>query len=246
MKSGKTVLITGASGGIGSAAALLFAREDYRVVLHYYNSRKKCEILLQQIREMGSEGMITRADVSDDVQVKAMFEEIMAVFGGVDVLVNNAGIAQQKLFTDITADEWNRMFAVNVSGVANCCRVAVPHMISLKEGKIINISSVWGICGASCEVHYSASKAAVIGLTRALAKELGPSGIQVNCVAPGVIATDMVSHLDRDALDALREQTALGTIGQPEDVAESILFLASKKANFITGQVISPNGGFLI
>ena len=138
------------------------------------------------------------------------------------------------------------MFAVNVTGAANCCRHAVPHMVSQKRGKIVNISSVWGITGASCEVHYSAAKAAVIGFTKALAKELGPSGIQVNCVAPGVIQTQMIGNLDTGSLDVLREETPLGVLGTPEDVAECILFLASRKADFITGQVLSPNGGFVI
>lgn len=242
----QTVLITGASGGIGGETALLFAKQGHKVVLHYHTSGKKCERNLEQIREMGGRAMLACADVADDKQVADMFARIQDEFGGVDVLVCNAGIAQQKLFTDITAQEWDRMFAVNVGGVANCCRHAVPYMVSRKHGKIINISSVWGIAGASCEVHYSAAKAAVIGFTKALAKELGPSGIQVNCVAPGVIQTEMTGHLDRETLEALRNETPLGTIGTPRDVAECILFLASDKADFITGQVISPNGGFVI
>ena len=242
----KTVLITGASGGIGGAAALAFAREGYRVVLHYFRSRENCESVFKKINEMGRAALMVSADVSDGGQVKSMFEKVRETFGGVDVLVNNAGIAQQKLFTDITEAEWDRMFGVNIKGTANCCRHAVPYMVNQKKGKIINVSSIWGICGASMEVHYSASKAAVIGFTKALAKELGPSGITVNCVAPGVIQTDMTDGLDAEAKDALREQTPLGTLGRPEDIAACILFLASAKADFITGQVISPNGGFVI
>lgn len=243
---GSTVLVTGASGGIGGAAAVLFAAQGCRVALHYHRSKEKCESVLRQIRQAGGEAAPFCADVSDDGQVKAMFEQIAHTYGGVDILVNNAGIAQQKLFCDITPAEWDGMFAVHVGGAANCCRHAVPYMVSQKQGKIINISSVWGMCGASCEVHYSAAKAAVIGMTRALAKELGPSGIQVNCVAPGVIATEMIAGLDEEDLEDLRGQTPLGRIGSPRDAAECILFLASEKADFITGQVLSPNGGFVI
>lgn len=242
----QTVLVTGASGGIGGETALLFAAQGFKVALHYNQSKENCEHVLRQIREKGGRAMPVCADVSSDAQVAAMFEQVNKEFGGVDVLVCNAGIAQQKLFTDITPQEWDRMFAVNVGGVANCCRHAVPYMVSQKKGKIVTVSSVWGITGASCEVHYSAAKAAVIGFTKALAKELGPSGIQVNCVAPGVIETGMISHLDAESLEALREETPLGRVGMPRDVAECILFLASNKADFITGQVISPNGGFVI
>lgn len=242
----KTVLITGASGGIGSRTALLFAAAGCRVVLHYYRSREKCEAVADRIRKMGCRAMTVCADVANDEQVRLMFEQMSAVFGGVDFLVNNAGMAQQKLFTDITAAEWDRMFAVHMGGAANCCRYAVPYMVSRKSGSIVNVSSVWGICGASCEVHYSAAKAALIGFTKALAKELGPSGIRVNCVAPGVLETEMTQNLDEESLRALREQTALGVVGSPLDAAECIFFLASSKAAFITGHVLSPNGGFLI
>jgi 3-oxoacyl-[acyl-carrier protein] reductase len=246
MITAETVLVTGASGGIGGETAILFAEQGYRVVLHYHKSKEKCEGVLKQIKDMGGQAILVCADVSDDVQVKNMFAQIEGIYGGADVLVCNAGIAQQKLFTDITPREWERMFAVNVGGTANCCRYAVPHMVSQKRGKIINISSVWGICGASCETHYSAAKAAVIGFTKALAKELGPSGIQVNCVAPGVIQTEMIGNLDAESVEALCDQTPLGAIGTPRDVAECVMFLASQKSNFITGQVLSPNGGFVI
>ena len=246
MKLEKSVLITGASGGIGGAASLAFAKEGYRVALHYYRGMERCLNIYNAIQEMGRKVLMVSADISDAEQVKAMFKQVNAAFGGVDVLVNNAGIAQQKLFTDITEAEWDRMFGVNMKGTANCCRFAVPYMIGQKQGKIINVSSVWGICGASCEVHYSAAKAAVIGFTKALAKELGPSNIQVNCVAPGVIKTGMIGELDEEAIAALKEETPLGRIGMPEDIAESILYLASERSDFITGQVISPNGGIVI
>lgn len=246
MESEKTVLITGASGGIGGAASLAFAKEGYRVALHYCRGMERCLKIYNKIKEMGRNAFMVSADISNAEQVKAMFEQVNGTFGGVDVLVNNAGIAQQKLFTDITESEWDRMFAVNMKGTANCSRIAVPYMVGQKQGKIINVSSVWGICGASCEVHYSAAKAAVIGFTKALAKELGPSNIQVNCVAPGVIKTGMTEEMDEETIKALKEETPLGNIGRPEDIAECILYLASEKADFITGQVISPNGGFVI
>jgi 3-oxoacyl-[acyl-carrier protein] reductase len=246
METKKTVLVTGASGGIGSATAGLFARRGYRVALHYHNGRERCENVLNKIRETGGEAVAVRADISDEAQVKEMFAQVRAAFGRVDVLVNNAGTAEQKLIWDITGEDWDHMFAVNMRGMFFCSREAAEGMVSRKSGKIVNVSSIWGICGASMEVHYSAAKAAVIGFTRALAKELGPSGIRVNCVAPGVIDTPMNAHLDAEALRALKDETPLGRVGTPEDVAHSILFLASDQADFITGQVLSPNGGFVI
>jgi len=238
----KTVLVTGASRGIGRAIAFLFAKEGCRVVINYFNSIDKAMELRDELTDMGFIASCAYADVSDGGQVESMIKEI----GDIDILVNNAGIAQQKLFTDISEAEWDRMFNVNVKGMFNCCKNVLPHMIDKKKGKIINISSIWGMAGASCEVHYSASKAAVIGFTKALAKELAPSGIQVNCVAPGVILTDMNSALDKDTIKELENSTPIGRIGTPEDIANAVLFLASEKADFITGQVLSPNGGFVI
>jgi 3-oxoacyl-[acyl-carrier protein] reductase len=246
MDNKKTVLVTGASGGIGSAAALLFARSGYRVALHYHNGRERCETVLNKIKQAGGAAVMVRADISDEAQVKKMFAQANASFGCLDVLVNNAGTAGQKLIWDITADDWDAMFAVNMKGMFLCSKEAAACMVSQKSGKIVNVSSVWGMTGASMEVHYSAAKAAVIGFTRALAKELAPSGIQVNCVAPGVIDTPMNAHLDAETMRALKEETPLGRLGTPDDVANSILFLASDKADFITGQVLSPNGGFVI
>lgn len=178
--------------------------------------------------------------------IDALFDTVEKKLGTVDVLINNAGIAQQKLFTDLSDDDWNRMFDINVKGMFYCCQRAAPAMIRQKRGKIINVSSMWGQVGASCEVHYSAAKGAVIAFTKALAKELGPSGIQVNCVAPGVIDTPMNGHLSPDAIESLKEETPLGTIGAPQDVAESILFLGSPASDFITGQILAPNGGIVI
>lgn len=237
----KTVLITGASRGIGAAAARLFANRGYRVAVNYHRSRREAEALAG---ELG--GIAVQADVSDPAQVQKMVDNVLEKFCQLDILVCNAGIAQQKLFGDLTDADWRHMFGVNVDGMFYTIRAVLPHFIHNKAGRIITVSSMWGQVGASCEVAYSASKAAVIGLTRALAKELGPSGITVNCVAPGVIATEMNAHLDASALETLREETPLGAIGTPRDAAESICFLASEAAQFITGQVIAPNGGLVI
>ena len=237
----KTVLITGASRGIGAAAAQLFANRGYRVAVNYHRSRREAEALAG---ELG--GIAVQADVSDAAQVQKMVDNVLEKFCQLDILVCNAGIAQQKLFGDLTDADWRHMFGVNVDGMFYTIRAVLPHFIHNKAGRIITVSSMWGQVGASCEVAYSASKAAVIGLTRALAKELGPSGITVNCVAPGVIATEMNAHLDASALETLREETPLGAIGTPRDAAESSCFLASEAAQFITGQVIAPNGGLVI
>jgi len=242
----KNVLITGASRGIGRATAELFSREGYGVAINYNNSADTAHSLVETLRGEGAHAAAFKADVSDMEQVRAMLGLCGSEFGHIDVLINNAGIAQQKLFTDLTAEDWNRMLAVDVTGVFNCCRLALPAMIARHSGKIINVSSIWGICGASCEVHYSAAKAAVIGLTKALAKEVGPSNIQVNCIAPGIIDTKMNAALTADDKTALCEGTPLGRFGSPDDIASAMLFLASPAADFITGQVLSPNGGFVI
>ena len=243
---GKTVLITGASRGIGAATAVAFAEKGYRVAINYFNSQGRAEALADALKKNGADVMTVKADVSDKEQVARMTDAIFSCFGGVDVLVNNAGIARQKLFSDISEDEWDRMFEINVKGVFLCTKAVLPYMVHQKAGKIINISSVWGLTGASCETHYSASKAAVIGLTKALSKELGPSGIRVNCVAPGVIATEMNAGLDEKTVSQLKEETPLGVLGSARDIANAVLFLASDESDFITGQVLSPNGGFVI
>lgn len=242
----KTVLVTGASRGIGKQIAILFAKNNYNVAINYYRNEKDAEILCQQLQGQCFNVIKVQADVRNREQVETMVNKVLYRFGNIDILVNNAGIAQQKLFTEISNSDWDKMFDVNVKGVFNCCQCVLRKMIQNKQGKIINISSIWGITGSSCEVHYSASKAAVIGLTKALAKEVGLSNIQVNCVAPGVINTDMNASLDNSAIQEIKEHTPLGIIGSPIDIAEMVLFLASDKANFITGQIISPNGGFLI
>ncbi len=237
----KTVLITGGSRGIGAATARRFAAAGYRVAINYNRSEREA---LELAEELG--GTAVRADVGDPDQVQAMVDNVLDKFCQLDILVCNAGIAQQKLFGDLTNEDWKRIFTVNVEGVFYTIRAALPHMLHRKEGRIVTVSSMWGQVGGSCEVAYSASKAAVIGLTKALAKEIGPSGITVNCVAPGVIATEMNAGLSTEDLEALRNETPLESIGKPEDVAESIFFLASDAARFITGQTLAPNGGLII
>ena len=242
----KTVLITGASGGIGSCIAQKLSACGYYVIAGYHRSKEKALQLKRDMEEKGGTAMLVQADVSQRDQVETMFEEIEKQVGSVDILVNNAGISSQMLITDVSPAHWNQMWGVNVNGALFCTQRVLPGMISKKQGKIINISSIWGMVGASCEVHYSTTKAAMIGFTKALAKEVGPSGIQVNCVAPGVIETQMLRDLSPEDLEALKEETPLGVLGQGEDVASCVAFLASKEANFMTGQVISPNGGLVI
>ena len=242
----QTVLVTGASRGIGLATARLFAAKGHPTVLNYNRSREAALDAARQINAAGGIAMAVQADISQPEEVAGMFRHINEQLGGVDILINNAAVARQSLFTDIDDDEWRRAFAVNVDGVCLCSKAAIPHMLRQHGGCIINISSMWGQVGASCEVLYSATKAAVIGMTKALAQELGPSGIRVNCVAPGVIDTDMNSHLSEDDLRELAECTPLMRLGRPDEVARAIYFLASDDASFITGQVLCPNGGFVL
>ena len=239
-------LITGASRGIGAACARRFARSGYSVAILYRSRGDLAEALDKELIAEGQDAFSVRADVSDRAQAFAAAEEVLRRYRRIDVLVNNAAISQQKLFTDITEEEWDRMFNVNVKGAFNMTQAVLPGMISRRSGSIINISSMWGQVGASCEVHYSASKAALIGMTQALAKEVGPSGVRVNCIAPGVIETDMNAHLDEETLAALSEETPLMRLGAPDEVAHAALYLSGEGASFITGQVLGVNGGFII
>lgn len=244
----KTAVITGASGGIGSAAALAFAQDGYNVALQYNKNRDRAFALAEKIEKaFNVSALPVQADVSSSQAVGRMFGEIEKFFGRTDVLVNNAGIAQQRLFTDITDEEWKKMLGTNLDGVFYCSREVLKRfMIKTHSGVILNISSMWGQVGASCEVHYSAAKAGVVGLTKALAKEVGLSGIRVNCIAPGVVMTDMMKSFDEQTINELREETPLNTLGTPEDIAQAAVFLCSDKAKFITGQVLGINGGFVI
>lgn len=243
----KTALITGASGGIGSALAVAFAQQEYAVVLNYNNSEEKARRLADVITESYRvPALAVKCDVSDYTQVCNMFSVIEENFGGADVLLNNAGISEQSLFTDITAEQWRRMMGINLDSVFYCCKSALPYMISKKSGVIINISSMWGQTGASCEVHYSTAKAGIIGLTKALAKEVGPSGVRVNAIAPGVVMTDMMSSFSEEDVCQLKDETPLQKLGTPKNIADAAVFLASQKAEFITGQILGVNGGFVI
>lgn len=241
--AGKRVaLVTGASRGIGAAVARALAAKGYCVAVHYNRSGAQALALAEELPE----AIAVQADMADAQAVQRMVERVAAHYGRIDVLVNNAGIALWKLAMDTTVEEWDRIFDVNVRGAFAATRAALPYMVEQQGGSIINVSSMWGQVGASCEVAYSASKAALIGFTRALAKEMGGAGIRVNCICPGVIATDMIASFDEDAIADLEAETPLGRIGVPEDIAQTAVFLAGQESAFITGQVIGVNGGFVI
>lgn len=236
----KTAIVTGGAKGIGAAIVKRLIGDGFKVALCYNNSEERARGLCA---ELGENCRAYKLNITDSAAVNEVFADIEKNFGEIAVLVNNAGIAEQALFTDITDEMWHRMLEVNLSGAFYCCRAALPFMIHRKSGKIINISSIWGEIGGSCEVHYSAAKAGIIGMTKALAKEVGLSGITVNSVSPGVILTDMTSHFDENTMNELKDETSLDRIGTPEDVAGAVAFLASHNADFITGQDIAVNGG---
>ena len=242
----KTVLITGASRGIGRAIAKTFAENNYNVIINYNKSEEEAKDLYNELNDKGYSVRIFKADVSNIIEANSLINYCIGQFEKIDVLINNAGISKTNLFTDITYEEWNEVMNVNLNSVFYTTKKALQYMIPEMSGKIINISSIWGIAGGAYEVHYSASKAALIGMSKALAKELGPSNITVNCIAPGVIKTDMLNNISDDTLDMLKEETPLMRLGTPEDIARCALFLANEGGDFITGQVISPNGGFII
>ena len=238
----RRVLISGGDRGIGAAAACAFAAAGYQVAVLYHQNAAAAAALEQQLP-----GCIAiQCDVASRASCELAFHAVEQAMGRVDVLVCNAGIAQQKLFTDITPEEWQRMLDVNLSGAFHLCQLALPGMIRRKQGRILTVSSMWGQTGGSCEVHYSAAKAGLIGLTKALAKEEGPSGITVNCVAPGVIETDMMAAFTAEDKAALAEETPVGRLGTPEEVAKLLVFLAGEDAGYITGQVFGVNGGLVI
>ena len=241
-----TVLITGASRGIGAACARAFAKAGYDVAVNYNRSEAQANALAAELLTYGVKALAVQADVSDSASVNAMFQTVKSALGTVDILVNNAGIAHVGLLTDMTDSEWDNLIQTDLSGTFYCCRAALPDMIRSHSGVIVNIASMWGEVGASCEAAYSAAKAGVIGLTKALAKEVGPSGVRVNAVSPGVVMTDMMSGFSDADVAALKDETPLMTLGTPEDIAEAVIFLASDKARFITGQVLSVNGGMII
>ena len=240
--NGRCVLISGGDRGIGAAAARAFWQAGYRVAVLYHTHAEAAAAL-----EKALPGLLAfQCDVASRASCEVAFHTVEQAVGHVDVLVSNAGIAQQKLFTDITPEEWQHMLDVNLSGAFHLCQLALPGMIRRKAGRILTVSSMWGQTGGSCEVHYSAAKAGLIGLTKALAKEEGPSGITVNCVAPGVIDTDMMAAFTAEDKAALAEETPVGRLGSADEVAQLLVFLAGESAGYITGQVFGVNGGLVI
>ena len=241
----KTAIITGASRGIGRAEAIQLARDGFSVCINCLERMDLAQELSEKLQKEGCSAMAFQADVSMKNEVDAMVEAVHARFGPVDVLVNNAGIAEQCQIQDIREELWDKIFAVNVKGVLNTVQAVLPDMLHRKRGCIINTSSIWGMHGASCESVYSSSKHAVIGLTKSMAAELALSGIRVNCVAPGVIDTDMVKVLGDETLRDLADNTPIGRLGKPEDIAAAVSYLASDGASFVTGQVLTCDGGFI-
>lgn len=242
----KYALITGASGGIGAATARAFAQAGYGVAIHAHRSVDKLHALAQELSALSVPVLEVCADLPDPVQAKTMVDNVLEKFCQLDILVCCSGLSHVGLVTDIDPQQWKTLFGVNVDGMHYCCQAVLPHMVHRKEGCILTVSSMWGQVGASCEVAYSATKGAVIAYTKALAQEVGPSNIRVNCIAPGVIATEMNAHLSPEDLAALADETPLGRIGTPEECAACALFLASEGASFVTGQVLAPNGGLVI
>lgn len=242
----KYALITGASGGIGAATARAFAQAGYGVAIHAHRNVDKLHALAQELSALSVPVLEVCADLSDPVQAKTMVDNVLEKFCQLDILICCSGLSHVGLVTDIDPQQWKTLFGVNVDGMHYCCQAVLPHMVHRKEGCILTVSSMWGQVGASCEVAYSATKGAVIAYTKALAQEVGPSNIRVNCIAPGVIATEMNAHLSPEDLAALADETPLGRIGTPEECAACALFLASEGASFVTGQVLAPNGGLVI
>lgn len=242
-----TVLITGASRGIGAECARTFAQNGYNVAINYFRSEKNALDLKAEINDGGGVAEIFKADVSDEKQVEEMISAVVKRFGKVNVLVANAGVSKSGVFSDMTQSDYDKIFDTNVRGVFNVVKGVLPHMYERESGSIVTISSIWGQTGGSCEVLYSMSKAAIIGMTKALAKEVAPMHIRVNSVSPGAIDTDMLSGLTDEEKEDFIMQTPLNRLGEPKDVADAVLFLADDdKSSFITGHVLSVNGGYFI
>ena len=239
-----TVLVTGSSRGIGAGIARRFAQEGHRVAIHYRAEEAQARALYDELANAGYSVMLVSGDIAREDEANQIVSRVRERFGLLDVLVNNAGIAlPTQLITDTTLSDWNRVMETNVTGMFLVTRAVLPEMVSQKRGVIVNISSMWGVTGGSCEVAYSSSKAAVIGFTKSLAKEVAPSGIRVNCVAPGFVLTDMTRGFDEGVIAGICVETPLLRAGTPEDIASAVLFLTSEEASFITGQVLSVDGG---
>lgn len=242
-----TVLITGASRGIGAECARTFAKNGYNVAINYFRSEKNALDLKAEINDGGGVAEIFKADVSDEKQVEEMISAVVKRFGKVNVLVANAGVSKSGVFSDMTQSDFDKIFDINVRGVFNVVKGVLPYMYEQESGSIVTISSIWGQTGGSCEVLYSMSKSAIIGMTKALAKEVAPMHIRVNSVSPGAIDTDMLSDLTDEEKEDFIRQTPLSRLGEPKDVADAVLFLADDdKSSFITGHVLSVNGGYFI
>jgi len=242
----KVAVVTGGARGIGRSISIKLARSGYKVLINYNSSKVLAEELRDSLSKEGCEVDIYRADVSKNSDVISMFDYCIERYSRIDLLVNNAGISSEGLVTDVSEEEWDRVIDTNLKSVFMCSKEALKYMITEHSGKIVNITSMWGVTGGSCEVVYSASKAGIIGFTKALAKEVGPSGINVNAVAPGVIMTDMMSEFSADDIETLKYDTPLMRLGTADDVAEVVLFLGSDRSDFVTGQIIGVNGGFVI
>ena len=240
----KTVIVTGGSRGIGAAIVKELAKENYNIVLNYNNSEEAAKQIQKELEEQNVKIEIFKADVSKREEVKELIKFTLEKYKNIDVLINNAGIAQEKVFMDITDEDWNKMMQVNLNSVFYCSQEVLENMIHNKRGCIINISSIWGITGGSCEVHYSVSKAGIDGMTKALAKELAPSNIRVNSIAPGAVMTDMTSDYTEQEIRDIKNQIPLGKFGEGIDIAKCVKWLIED--NYTTGQVISPNGGWVI
>ncbi len=242
----KYALITGGSGGIGCATVRELASHGWGIAIHYHHNQGTALKLADEISQFGVPALAVQADITKQDQVQLMVDSVLNEFPQLDALVCNAGVSHFGLLTDVDSYLWRKIFSVNVDGTFYCCQAVLPHFIHRKQGVIVTVSSMWGQVGASCEVAYSAAKGAVISFSKALAKELGPSQIRVNCVAPGVINTEMNRHLSSEDLKLLKDETPLGRIGTAEEVARTIAFLTSDESSFFTGQVLSPNGGIVI
>ena len=242
MSMNRVALVTGAGRGIGRAIALKLAGAGWDVAVNYRTSAAGAEEIASNIIILGRRAIAVQADVA----VRAMVADVEDRLGPVSLLVNNAGLSWTGLFQDTAYDAWRRLFTVNVDGAYHCIQAVLPRMLHEKEGNIINVTSIWGLHGASCEVAYAATKAALVGLTKSLAAELAPSGIRVNAVAPGCIDSDMLRALGKDTVASLAQETPLGRIGTAEDVAKVVRFLAAADSDFITGQILTADGGFTL